>query len=289
MATGKPNQVRWNPGRLVLNPTVNPSGNTYPFGGVEIGLVRALEFDESYELHDEEGEEYSRAIVAHHVTKRQAYLTCVLRGWDSSGVSFLPDGAVGAINAVVEDGGFDSSAIAGVKVLVVPDAVALGQKTVAQCTDLALAFYDAVYLPKASEKVRASYSEEIGRPVVFVGRPDNYGNLYQQEVLSGIGGFQTIAFTDQPDSTTITTVFDAAVTVYDANGNADTGYTGNITVALTSAGGATLGGTLTVAAVAGVATFDDLTVNMAGTYTLTATATGFASAVSSSFTIAGLP
>src|SRR5207247_1915110 len=65
-------------------------------------------------------------------------------------------------------------------------------------------------------------------------------------------------------------------------------FRGNVTVAFggTSGEGSTLGGTTTVAAVNGVATFGDLTVSQTGTgYWLTASATGLARAASSAFDV----
>src|SRR5436190_454107 len=66
------------------------------------------------------------------------------------------------------------------------------------------------------------------------------------------------------------------VTAQDGNGNTATGFTGNITVAIsTNPSTGTLSGTKTVAAVAGVATFPGLSIDKAGTgYTLTATGAG---------------
>lgn len=62
-------------------------------------------------------------------------------------------------------------------------------------------------------------------------------------------------------------------------------FTGPVTVALaTNPNGATLGGTLTQNAVAGVASFDDLYLDKAGTYRLSTTATDFSSGMSDSFT-----
>ena len=79
------------------------------------------------------------------------------------------------------------------------------------------------------------------------------------------------------------------VTVQDAQGNTVTGSTPSITLAITSgsgAAGAVLGGTLTRAAVNGVATFNDLTIDKAGAgYSLTATATSLTSATSSAFSV----
>jgi hypothetical protein len=63
------------------------------------------------------------------------------------------------------------------------------------------------------------------------------------------------------------------VRILDSDNAVDTNATGNITVAIgTNPGGGTLSGTLTQAAVAGVATFNDLSINNDGSgYTLTAT------------------
>lgn len=77
------------------------------------------------------------------------------------------------------------------------------------------------------------------------------------------------------------------VTARDGLGNVATGYTGTVTIAMgTNPGGATLSGTLTVAAVAGVATFSDLSLNNAGAgYTLVASAPGLTGATSTAFGI----
>lgn len=77
------------------------------------------------------------------------------------------------------------------------------------------------------------------------------------------------------------------VTVRDAFGNAATGFSGSVTVALgANPGGAVLSGTTTRTATAGVATFDDLSLDKAGTgYTLTASATGATGAISNPFAV----
>ena len=86
-----------------------------------------------------------------------------------------------------------------------------------------------------------------------------------------------VVFTTQPSNVAAGAIISPAVqvSVEDANGNVVTTDNSNVTVAIgTNPGGGTLGGTLTVAAVNGVATFSDLSINKAGTgYTLTASAT----------------
>src|SRR5204862_1913818 len=98
-----------------------------------------------------------------------------------------------------------------------------------------------------------------------------------------------LAFTQQPSTTVAGAAISPAVqvTALDPAGNAVPGFTGTVTVALgTNPGGSTLGGTTTVAAVNGVASFSPLTLDKTGTgYALTATATGLNTATSSSFNI----
>jgi hypothetical protein len=68
----------------------------------------------------------------------------------------------------------------------------------------------------------------------------------------------------------------------------DPGYTGDITLSIATGTG-TLGGTITRAAVAGVATFNDITFSAPGTFTLNANSTGLTQATSSSITISPAP
>lgn len=85
-----------------------------------------------------------------------------------------------------------------------------------------------------------------------------------------VGPAAQLAFTTQPPATIAVgaTLAPVVVTVQDANGNTVATDTSTITLAA-SAG--TLGGTLSQVAVNGVATFADLTVTPAGSYTLSAT------------------
>src|SRR5437879_3390944 len=91
----------------------------------------------------------------------------------------------------------------------------------------------------------------------------------------------------QPSTSTAGAAITPAVevTAQDAGGNTATGFTGNITVAIgTNPSSGTLAGTLTHAAVSGVATFSGLSIDKVGTsYTLTATGAG--STTSAAFNI----
>src|SRR5207302_10051424 len=97
------------------------------------------------------------------------------------------------------------------------------------------------------------------------------------------GATTQLVFATQPGTTVADHQIAPAVKVraLDAFGNLVTGFTGSIAVALGDSGGATLGGTSRVAAVGGVATFFDLSINQAGAgYTLVANASGMGPASS---------
>jgi len=100
------------------------------------------------------------------------------------------------------------------------------------------------------------------------------------------GAAAKLAFTSQPPASIATAAgFGAVVTVQDAAGNTVTGNSSQVSVALTTANGATLNGTKSVAALNGVATFSGLAVTKIGSYSLTATDSALASATSSTFAI----
>jgi hypothetical protein len=103
------------------------------------------------------------------------------------------------------------------------------------------------------------------------------------------GATTKLAFTTQPggSSSGVPLTPQPVVTLQDAFGNTATGDTSSVTLALTTAGGATLSCTTNPKpAVAGVATFAGCRVSRPGTYTFTATDGSLTSATSSSFVIA---
>src|SRR6266480_2960928 len=106
---------------------------------------------------------------------------------------------------------------------------------------------------------------------------------------------QHLGFTVQPTTTLPLMAIQppVRVTVVDDLGNTVTGFTGSVTVAIGHNGGlvtpGTLSGTKTVAAVNGVATFSDLTIDQPGNgYTLVVTAAGVTGAESAAFNIGAL-
>jgi hypothetical protein len=98
-----------------------------------------------------------------------------------------------------------------------------------------------------------------------------------------------LAFTVQPTATIAGDAISPAVrvTAQDNFGNTAPGFVGNITMAIANnPSGGVLSGTTPVAAVGGVATFSNLSINKSGTgYTLRATASGLSNATSSAFNI----
>lgn len=104
-----------------------------------------------------------------------------------------------------------------------------------------------------------------------------------------VGAPARLAFSVQPSAATSGTALAPAVqvTVQDALGNTVAGATTLVTVAIgANPGGGTLAGTVSRNAVNGVAAFSDLSIDAPGAgYTLTAAASGVASATSAAFNI----
>jgi hypothetical protein len=107
-----------------------------------------------------------------------------------------------------------------------------------------------------------------------------------------VGAATRLVFGVQPSDTTAGATISPAVTVrvVDANGSVVTSSTASVVLAIQSNPAAgTLGGTLTQAAVGGVATFANLWIDNAGAgYTLLAASSGIGSVASTSFTITGV-
>jgi hypothetical protein len=109
--------------------------------------------------------------------------------------------------------------------------------------------------------------------------------------IAGGGGAASdqLVFTVQPSNAVAGQIITPAVRVaaHDSLGNVDTSFAANVTISIgVNPVGGNLGGTTTVAAVAGVALFGDLTIDRSGQgYTLRATAPGAQGASSNPFDI----
>ena len=118
----------------------------------------------------------------------------------------------------------------------------------------------------------------------LAGSPMTFGATGQATIAT------RLAYTSSPiEGTNIAAgaTLGLVVVARDIDGDAVSSFTGNVTLSLaTSPTGATLGGTTTVAAVAGVATFANVTLGMPGTgYVLAASATGLTGASSAAFNV----
>jgi len=123
----------------------------------------------------------------------------------------------------------------------------------------------------------------------FVTPADLTISLARSDDMTLIPGHATqLVFSTQPPPTASTGgSFSVVVTAKDAFGNVASDFAGNVSVAIgTNPSSGTLSGTLTVAAVAGVATFTGLSINNGGTgYTLVASSGILPNAPSNSFKV----
>ncbi|MDP3048379.1 MAG: ubiquitin-activating E1 FCCH domain-containing protein, partial [Thermodesulfovibrionales bacterium] len=118
---------------------------------------------------------------------------------------------------------------------------------------------------------------------------DNASIFIAFDEVPTVGPPNKLAFLQKPTNTIYNQTITPAVTVeiQDINGNRVTTATNTVTIAIgANPAGGTLSGTLSVSAVAGVATFSNLSINNVGNdYTLTASASGLTGATSEEFNI----
>jgi hypothetical protein len=96
-----------------------------------------------------------------------------------------------------------------------------------------------------------------------------------------------LAFAEQPTNTSAgSTISAVTVDIDNSNASVNTGANSDVTLSIASGpSGATLSGTVTVQADDGIATFNNLSIDSAGTFTLEATDSSLTPATSDSFTI----
>jgi hypothetical protein len=138
---------------------------------------------------------------------------------------------------------------------------------------------------------RSTYSNlslnKVGTGYTLRASATGYSSVTSAAFNITAGAATSLTFTDQPAGAQAgSTLGLIQVTALDAGGNVATGFTGNVVLSLgNNPGAGTLSGTVNVAAVAGVATFNGVSINRTGAgYTLSATS-GLLSATSSAFTI----
>lgn len=166
------------------------------------------------------------------------------------------------------------------------------------------------YIDPANPDTRQNFATNIARPIDVEVAPDGSlwyiaragqgggsdadngsttnGSLWRVRWIGG-GGPSKLAFSVQPVNTGSGAIIAPAVkvTIQDTNGNPVTSAINTITMAIANnPASGTLSGTLTVAAVGGVATFSNLSLNNAGTgYTLRATSGSLTAATSEGFNV----
>ncbi len=139
----------------------------------------------------------------------------------------------------------------------------------------------------------ATFTVSLNRPgngYAFVARYPGVTNALSSSFNVTVGSASQLAFTTQPSAInaggTITPA--VAVGVLDSSGVLNNTATNMVALVLSNnTTGAVLSGTTTVAAVNGIATFANLSVDRAGSYTLTASGVGGASPVSQFFAVGG--
>ncbi len=152
--------------------------------------------------------------------------------------------------------------------------------------------------PAASNLISGTFSDlsqEGTYATSYLGTPYYFQANYQggdgnDLVLTNVAGpvTQLIVTSQSPATVTADSGFGFTVTAEDTQGNVATSFAGSVTVALANnPGNSTLGGTLTVTAVGGVAVFSGLTLNkVGGGYTLAVTSGTLTSATSSGISVA---
>jgi hypothetical protein len=154
----------------------------------------------------------------------------------------------------------------------------------------------------ATATLNTSFNTTPGAPITatFTSGDANYANCTTASstctlsgltltVGTGVGAANKLAFVTQPSTVATGAAIAPAVQVAieDSNGNIVSSATNSVTMAIgTNPGTGTLGGTVTVAAAKGIATFSNLTLSAAGTgYTLAATSGALTGATSLAFNV----
>lgn len=172
MATGAARDVRFVPGKLVMNPTDLTAA--YPYGGTELGLTAAVLFKPGIMSRQHGAEEWGGTVVESTFTGQVALISCVLRSFDKDALAkVFPNTATGdQTGRVGLDGRVSASAnLPGyrmsnkaVKLLWVPDDLVENE---------AILIYNAIPGVDEAAELALSINVEFGTPVFFLASVDS--------------------------------------------------------------------------------------------------------------------
>lgn len=191
MSTGALGNLRFGPLRFVLDPTQNPSGNAYPFGGTEIGFAERTVVAWTEEELEIAAEEFAGAIVGRSIRAQNVEIRTVLRGRDPNAVAALPGGSQSGGTPTLT---FDlSSYLGGVlltehKLLCVPEEVADGSTAVADSYEEAIYLDAAVVWMGRTAEMQKSFQRADGIPVAWAANQATAGRGAIGTRLAGITG-----------------------------------------------------------------------------------------------------
>ncbi len=145
--------------------------------------------------------------------------------------------------------------------------------------------------------------QAFGGVVVFTGLTISSPGVGYQLQATGLGlragtsspftvtNDQMVIATEPPATVAAGTSFGLVVAAEDGHGNLDTSFNGQVSVALLASGPGvpTLGGTVTLTAVNGIATFSGLTLTQPGSYALSVTSPGQLSVITSPVNVEAAP
>jgi hypothetical protein len=185
MATSDIRNILKGGGRLVKDPT-SVSGS-FPHGGTELGIVRAIEFVPEVQTQEIIAEEWGGARVEDVMLGERAILVGILRTYDADALaSLFPNTAAGAGGRLI-NGRVKGTVKAGerigparsVKLLFVANA---------PTRDPSLLIYRALPRVDSSARLGLVLSAEWGLPFAFEATPDDNaaGRIYQMGKLADL-------------------------------------------------------------------------------------------------------
>lgn len=158
MPHGIPTDARWEGGRLVVNP-VNKA-DPFPYGGVEIGLVRELYFEPAVQSLFVRGEEYHGSIVEVATGEIEVVSGFIARGWDPKMLLQFPGGSDAGGGSMKLTAALSGEFRPGPKLLFVPEN---------KVTGIFFLVVSGTFMPQASARAQQSFNKEFGLPAIVWG------------------------------------------------------------------------------------------------------------------------